>query len=228
METQIFAGQVTGGMVTCPAQRQRIYSYYWLSDRSAVLLDYSKREGSVRQNLLCFDHDEKAVSCNIIRHVHHFRNHDFNVESMCYSRDFTAQKLILPQGEFLLLCGYRHFEDGVFFRLVPYYPYMDISLPTDEFVIDTPSIIRSLTGDVLLHTGGHPFVYGTTMTFLLYREDLSETTYYINYTLQIDLGKALNANERRITSSQSYSFMRSTFQLFSERRYIPHRLVSPS
>lgn len=173
---------------------KRIYSYYWLSDRSAVLLDYSKREGSVRQNLLCFDHDEKAVSCNIIR------NHDFNVESMCYSRDFTAQKLILPQGEFLLLCGYRHFEDGVFFRLVPYYPYMDISLPTDEFVIDTPSIIRSLTGDVLLHTGGHPFVYGTTMTFLLYREDLSETTYYINYTLQIDLGKALNANERRITS----------------------------
>lgn len=127
---------------------------------------------------------------------------------------------------------------------------MDISLPTDEFFIDTPSIIRSLTGgsflfllvacslaifykfpvclDVLLHTGGHPFVYGTTMTFLLYREDLSETTYYINYTLQIDLGKALNANERRITSSQSYSFMRSTFQLFSERRYIPRRLVSPS
>lgn len=48
---------------------QRIYSYYWLSDRSAVLLDYSKREGSVRQNLLCFDHDEKTVSCNIIRHV---------------------------------------------------------------------------------------------------------------------------------------------------------------
>ncbi|KAK6022028.1 hypothetical protein OSTOST_12287 [Ostertagia ostertagi] len=48
---------------------KRFYSFYWLSDSTGVLLDFSKREGSVRQNLLHFDHAKKIVSCNIIRHA---------------------------------------------------------------------------------------------------------------------------------------------------------------
>ncbi|WKY05494.1 hypothetical protein Q1695_006031 [Nippostrongylus brasiliensis] len=175
---------------------KRFYSFYWISDSSAVLLDYSKREGSVRQNLLYFDHDRKTVTCNFIR------NNEFVVEYMCYSRDFTAQKFTLPEGDFLVLSGYREGESGTLCRLVPYYPYENISAPIGEFFIDTRRIIRLLTGDATLYTGGHPFVCGATMFILLYSQDEFETLYYINYTLQIDLVKALNEKQSYIAESE--------------------------
>ncbi|VDL62076.1 unnamed protein product [Nippostrongylus brasiliensis] len=130
-----------------------------------------------------------------------YRNNEFVVEYMCYSRDFTAQKFTLPEGDFLVLSGYREGESGTLCRLVPYYPYENISAPIGEFFIDTRRIIRLLTGDATLYTGGHPFVCGATMFILLYSQDEFETLYYINYTLQIDLVKALNEKQSYIAES---------------------------
>ncbi|KAK6045072.1 hypothetical protein COOONC_17423 [Cooperia oncophora] len=137
---------------------------------------------------------------------------------MCYSRDFIAQKFILPQGDYLLLCGYRSSQEGMVCRLVPYYLYDQAAEPLKEFFIDTHRIILCLTGDVRLYTGGHPFVFGSTMTFLLYRDNPLSMVHYINYTLQIDIGSALQDNERYITPK--YARMR-TFTLPQHPEWIP-------
>ncbi|EYB91603.1 hypothetical protein Y032_0204g1892 [Ancylostoma ceylanicum] len=46
---------------------KRFYSFYWLNDNSAVLLDFTKRDSSVRQNVLNFDHVKKLVTCDLVR-----------------------------------------------------------------------------------------------------------------------------------------------------------------
>ncbi|KAK6022406.1 hypothetical protein OSTOST_11902, partial [Ostertagia ostertagi] len=103
-------------------------------------------------------------------------------------------------------------------RVVPYYPYEESVPPIKEFLVDTQRIIIYLTGDVRLHTGGHPFVFGSVMTFLLYRDNPMSMLHYINYTLQIDIGNALLDNERYITPR--HARMR-TFTLPQNRDWIP-------
>uniref|UniRef100_A0A7I4YLR0 DUF295 domain-containing protein n=1 Tax=Haemonchus contortus TaxID=6289 RepID=A0A7I4YLR0_HAECO len=150
---------------------KRFYSFYWLSDEFGVLLDFSKREGSVRQNLLYYEHDKKVVSCTVIRNI------EFDVDYMCYSRDFTAQKFVIPEGEFVVLCGYRSSEDGMLCRLIPYYLYGDTPFDIKEFIIDTRRLVLCLTGDAQLRTGGHPFTFGSSLTFLLYKDNPDNEVY---------------------------------------------------
>ncbi|RCN36231.1 hypothetical protein ANCCAN_17897 [Ancylostoma caninum] len=122
---------------------------------------------------------------------------------MCYSKDLNAQKLQHPRGDLLLLCGYRSSEDGLLCRLVPYFPFVDFFLLIDTFSIDTQNILRALTSNDRLQTGGHPFVFGTTLTFLLYSRTATKVFHYVNYTLQIDLSTVLDGSDGNISAKHA-------------------------
>ncbi|CAJ0602500.1 unnamed protein product [Cylicocyclus nassatus] len=176
---------------------RRFYSFYWLSDSHAVLLDFTKRDSSVRQNVLVLDHVNKTVTCSFARNI------EFDVDYMCYSKDLTAQRLIHAKGELLLLCGFRNPAEGLMCRLVPYSPLVDFFLTSDTFCIKIGSIINSLSPDEQLCAGGHPFVYGSKLTFLLFSRDASKVFHYVNYTLQIDLDAAINDAQRVISAEHA-------------------------
>ncbi|KAL6738979.1 hypothetical protein Aduo_012472 [Ancylostoma duodenale] len=128
---------------------------------------------------------------------------EFDVDYMCYSKDLVAQKLQHPGGDLLLLCGYRSSEEGLLCRLVPYLPFVDFVLLTDTFLIDTQNILRALTLDDRLRAGGHPFAFGTTLTFLLYSRAATKVFHYVNCTLQVDLSTVLDGSDGSISAKHA-------------------------
>ncbi|KAK6747213.1 hypothetical protein RB195_000434 [Necator americanus] len=191
---------------------KRFYSFYWLHDTCAILLDFTKRDSSVRQNVLNFDHVKKTVTCGIVRNI------EFDVDFMCCSKDLTSQRIFHPRGELLLLCGHRSSENGLVCRLVPYVPFVDFFLTTDTFLIDTEHIIRSLTLNDRIRVGGHPFMFGTTLTFLLYSRNATKVFHYINYTLQIDISTVIDGSE--ISISEKHARL-NTFLFPQNPQWIP-------
>ncbi|EYB91606.1 hypothetical protein Y032_0204g1893 [Ancylostoma ceylanicum] len=142
---------------------------------------------------------------------------EFDVDYMCYSKDLVAQTLHHPRGDLLLLCGYRSSEDGLLCRLVPSLPLMDFFLLADTFYIDTENILRALSLNDQLHAGGHPFVFGTTLTFLLYSRNAAKVFHYVNYTLQVNLSAVIAGNDRNISASCSHNDRKGRKSLVIDR-----------
>ncbi|KHJ76786.1 hypothetical protein OESDEN_23594, partial [Oesophagostomum dentatum] len=95
-----------------------------------------------------------------------------------------------------LLCGLRSSEQGIICRLVPCSPSEQFFLSVDTFKINVGDIVRNLAPNNPICAGGHPFLYGTTLTFLLYGRNSTKMFHFINYTLQIDLRTVLDGGER--------------------------------
>ncbi|VDO81524.1 unnamed protein product [Onchocerca flexuosa] len=64
-------------------QLQRFHRFYFLNDTIGILVDFSRNNGNVTQNVIQFSHVNHSVTCE------HARIWNFNVDDMLYESDTT-------------------------------------------------------------------------------------------------------------------------------------------
>uniref|UniRef100_A0A0M3HTV1 Mab-21 domain-containing protein n=1 Tax=Ascaris lumbricoides TaxID=6252 RepID=A0A0M3HTV1_ASCLU len=187
---------------------KRYHRLYFLTDRAAILVDFSRNNSAVTQNLLLFDHENQSVDCELARVW------CFDVDDMLFRTDDT----LIPITSGLLQCCHRAYlpllgqRDGtkqtIMARMVPANPFEGIeeNVPLITFSMDElwhiaqKQRLRLANTDPLnqlpwtrisLDDTHYPLIYKSSLIFLFRQEKFSGESFLPNAVLEIDFAGVL-------------------------------------
>uniref|UniRef100_A0A914ZWQ1 Reverse transcriptase domain-containing protein n=1 Tax=Parascaris univalens TaxID=6257 RepID=A0A914ZWQ1_PARUN len=210
---------------------KRYHRLYFLTDRAAILVDFSRNNSTVTQNLLLFDHENQSVDCELARVW------CFDVDDMLFRTDDT----LIPITSGLLQCCHRAYlpllgqrdesKQIVMARMVPANPFEGteenvplITFSMDElFHIAQTQRLRLANTDPLnqlpwtkvsLDDAHYPLIYKSSLFFLFRQEKFSGESFLPNAVLEIDFAGML-ASENNLPQAK-FCYVRSDITLAYE------------
>uniref|UniRef100_A0A0R3S098 DCAF15_WD40 domain-containing protein n=1 Tax=Elaeophora elaphi TaxID=1147741 RepID=A0A0R3S098_9BILA len=101
---------------------KRFHRFYYLNDDVGVLVDFSRNNGNITQNVIEFSHAERKVTCE------YARIWNFNVDDMLYDADSTrmiCSTALMKDRHitYLPLLGEKDDVPLIFVRVVPANPF---------------------------------------------------------------------------------------------------------
>ncbi|VDK81480.1 unnamed protein product [Litomosoides sigmodontis] len=155
---------------------KRFHRFYYLNDDVGVLVDFSRNNGNITQNVIQFSHIEHTVTCE------YARLWSFHVDDMLYETDNTRMictTALMKDGaiSYLPLLGEKDNISMIFARLVPANPFhsCDFVIPTLEISereayqrgirMDDGELLRE--SDLCTDTKCYPLINGTSLYFIV-------------------------------------------------------------
>ncbi|EFO21344.1 hypothetical protein LOAG_07145, partial [Loa loa] len=160
---------------------KRFHRFYYLNDNIGILVDFSRNNGNITQNVIQFSHINHTVTCE------YGRIWNFNVDDMLYETDNTRMicttALMKDKNiSYLPLLGEKDRISKIFVRLVPANPFN-----TSNFIIPMLEIseleineqdafqygIQTEDGEILREsnlctdTNCYPLINGTSLYFIV-------------------------------------------------------------
>uniref|UniRef100_A0AAF5PYK4 Uncharacterized protein n=1 Tax=Wuchereria bancrofti TaxID=6293 RepID=A0AAF5PYK4_WUCBA len=101
---------------------KRFHRFYFLNDTTGILVDFSRNNGTITQNIIQFSHVNHTVTCE------YGRIWNFDVDDMLYETDdthliCTTELMKYKNITYLPLLGEKDYLSEIFVRLIPANPF---------------------------------------------------------------------------------------------------------
>ncbi|KAM3718197.1 Target of rapamycin [Dirofilaria immitis] len=156
---------------------KRFHRFYFLNDIIGILVDFSRNNGNVTQNVIQFSHVNHSVTCK------HARIWNFNVDDMLYETDITnmvgtTALMKYKNITYLPLLGERDYTSKIYARLVPANPFHSCNFIIPMLIINDKDAYRriiqtdNVESNLCTDTRCYPFINETSLYFIIqYRSE---------------------------------------------------------
>ncbi|VDM96179.1 unnamed protein product [Thelazia callipaeda] len=172
---------------------KRFHRFYFLNDTTGILVDFSRNNGSVTQNVIQFSHVNQSVTCE------YACVWDFNVDDMLYETDNTrliASTALMEYNNIthLPLLGEKDHYTDIFARFVPANPFQFYTHFCEKMIkINNEEIcqqaLQTSDCELLRESRGsidnrfYPIINGTSLYFIMRIETVESLSRLLLLTL---------------------------------------------
>uniref|UniRef100_A0A915PY17 Uncharacterized protein n=1 Tax=Setaria digitata TaxID=48799 RepID=A0A915PY17_9BILA len=155
---------------------KRFHRFYFLNDTTGILVDFSRNNGNVTQNVIHFSHVDHTVTCE------YARIWNFTLDDMLYETDNTYMIGITAlmkynDNKYLPLLGEKDGISNIFARLVPANPFYSYDFIIPMLTINTKDVYQCINDsddndllrelDLSIDTRCYPFINETCLYFII-------------------------------------------------------------